>query len=100
MSIPLDFYRLHKKLTLTADVMFVGGLPFLVTFTRKLKFRTAEFVPNRTAKMLAKSLKKVIALYARDGFIINLALMDKEFDSVRPHVPFLEINTTAAIEHV
>ena len=67
VSIPLDFYHLHKKLTITADVMFVSGLPFLVTFTRKLKLRTAEFVPNWTAKILAKSLKKVIALYAKGG---------------------------------
>ena len=29
---PRDFYRLHKSVTLTADLMFVSGLPFLVTY--------------------------------------------------------------------
>ena len=57
-------------------------------------------MPRRTAKLLAKSIKKVIALYARGGFIVNLALMDKEFDKVQEHLPFLQINTTAAREHV
>ena len=32
MKIPKDFYQLHKVVTLTADVMFVNGIPFLVNF--------------------------------------------------------------------
>ena len=39
-------------------------------------------------------------LYARGGFIVNLALTDKEFDAVKEHLPFLQVNTTAAREHV
>ena len=39
-------------------------------------------------------------LYARGDFIINLALVDKEFEAVKEHVSFLQINTTAAREHV
>ena len=45
-------------------------------------------------------LKKVLLLYARGGYIDKLALMDKEFNVVKEHLPFLEINTTAAREHV
>jgi hypothetical protein len=100
VAIPNDFYKMHKMVTITADVMFVGGIPFLVTYSRGIKFRTAEFVVKRTAKLLAKSLTKVLMLYARGGFIVNLALMDKEFDAVKEYVPFLEVNTTAAREHV
>ena len=57
--------------------MFISGIPFLVNFSRKIKFQTAEFVPNRSARMLAKSLRNVLMVYARGGFIVNLALMDK-----------------------
>ena len=39
-------------------------------------------------------------LYARGGFIVNLALTSKEFDAMKEYVPFLQINTTAAREHV
>jgi len=39
-------------------------------------------------------------LYARGGFIVNLALVDEEFNAVKEHVPFLQINTTAVREHV
>ena len=77
ISIPRDFYRIHKFVTITADVMFISSIPYLVTFSRKIKFGTAEFVPNRSARMLDKSLHKVLMLYARGGFVVNLALMDK-----------------------
>ena len=77
ISIPREFYKMHKRVTITADVMFVSGVPFLVTLSRKIKFRTTQFLPKRTARTLADSLTKVIMMYARGGFIVNLALMDK-----------------------
>ena len=35
LEIPRYFYRLKHFVTLAADVMFVIGIPFLVTFSRK-----------------------------------------------------------------
>ena len=49
VEIPRDFYKLHKFVTLTADVMFVCGIPFLVTRSRGIKFNTVEFIPSRKA---------------------------------------------------
>ena len=34
VEIPKDFYKLHKFVTLTAGVMFVSGIPFMVTKSR------------------------------------------------------------------
>ena len=34
VGIPRDFYKLNKMVTITADVMFVSGILFLVTFLR------------------------------------------------------------------
>ena len=77
ISIPRELYKMHKRVTLTAHVMFVSGVPFLMTLSRKIKFRTTQFLPKRTARTLSDSLTKVIMMYARGGFIVNLALMDK-----------------------
>ena len=96
ISIPRELYKMHKRVTITADVMFVSGVPFLVTLSRKINFRTTQFLPKRTARTLADSLAKVIMLYTRGGFIVNLAIMDKEFDAIKECVPFLEVNTVAA----
>ena len=55
-EIPRDFYRLNKFVTLTADVMFVCGFPLLVTYSRSIKYTTADFIPTWTAGQLAKCL--------------------------------------------
>ena len=68
---------MHKFLTLTADVMFVNGVPFLVTFSRKIRLFTVELFPRRTAAQLSSYLTKVVKLYVRGGFYIRTILMDK-----------------------
>ena len=76
VEIPRDFYVLHKFVTLVGDVMFVNNIPlFLLTLSRKLKFGTVEFLPNRTAPQLGKSLTKVLRLYALRGFIVRMILI-------------------------
>ena len=49
---------------------------------------------------LAKSLLKMIKLYARGEFVTRLVLMDMEFEKVKEKVSLLEVNTTEAREHV
>ena len=53
VSIPEEFYRLNKFVTIAADVIFVSGVPFFVTYLRKIKFLTVEYLPRRTATQLA-----------------------------------------------
>ena len=55
VRIPRYFYALHHFVTLTADVMFVNGIQFLTTLSRKIRLRTAGFLPSRTASQLSKS---------------------------------------------
>ena len=64
VAIPKEFYKMHKIVTITAAVMFINGILFVVTFLRKIKFKTAEYIPKRAAKSPAKHLKKVLILYA------------------------------------
>ena len=39
-------------------------------------------------------------IYAGGGFLVRLVLMDMEFEKVKDLVPLVDINTTAAREHV
>ena len=80
--------------------MFVAGVPFFVTYSGKIRFTTVEFLPRRTARQLANFLKKVLFLYARGFFVVRLFLMDREFEPVKDLVLLIEINITAAREHV
>jgi len=98
--IPRDFYVLNHFVTITADIMFVNGIAFLITFSRKVRLLTVEHVVTRTAESLTQSINKIINIYSRGGFTINAVLMDMEFEKNADKVALAEINTTAAREHV
>jgi hypothetical protein len=57
VEISRDLVDMHKYVTLVADVMFVNGLPFLVTSSRGISLVTTEYLPSRTAKRLALTLE-------------------------------------------
>ena len=76
MKFPRDFYRLHKFVTLVADVVSVNIIPFLMDFSRNIRLITVEHLPTRTAVHLDKSLMNIFKLYTRGSFVIFLVLMD------------------------
>jgi hypothetical protein len=99
VKIPRDFIELHKYVTIVAEVMFVNGLPFLVTLSRRISLVTIKFLPSRTAKQLVSSIKWVVRICGRAGFI-RTSMMDMEFEKLKDLLPNIALNTTAAREHV
>jgi hypothetical protein len=77
VEIPKAILDLNKDVTMAADVMFVNGLPFVTTISRKRKFTTIEYVTSRSEPNLIKSLLKIISLYKARGFNPSMALMDR-----------------------
>ena len=100
VAIPRETVLRNRVITLSADVFFVDGIPFLLTLSRGVKFVTAEFCPCRTAKQLVKQLKRVLQVYSRAGFTVRYVLMDGEFEKLKDELPSIVTNTTAAKEHV
>jgi hypothetical protein len=100
VAIPQQLLDCHSSVTLTADVMFVNTIPFLVLSSRNINLTTIEHVPQRTAAKLGSLLQRIINVYARAGFTVRTILMDNEFEKVKDHLPHVTLNTTAAAEHV
>lgn len=101
MQIPRDLIDLNRFVMLVADVMFVCGLPFLITLSRQVHFVTVQYMPSRSAREIKSGLMEVVKLYKRAGFIIQAALMDNEFEPlVKLLLDKLVVNTTAKNEHV
>jgi hypothetical protein len=42
----------------------------------------------------------VFRIYATAGFIVEMAMMDMEFEKLKPLMPHAALNTEAAREHV
>ncbi len=66
-QIPRALQEQHQLVTLAVDVMFVNGVPFLVSMARGLNLVTAEFTPSHMAKQLAASITRMMDLYAWGG---------------------------------
>ena len=59
---PTKSNKANKYVTLTADVMFVNSLPFVVTFGQGIGLLTAEFTTTQTAKQLACNLNQIVSI--------------------------------------
>jgi hypothetical protein len=81
--------------------MFIKSIPFLVLASRNIDLITIEHAPPpQTASSLGALLLCIVRVYAKADFTISTIIMDYEFEKVRDHVPSVNINTTAASEHV
>ncbi len=83
-----------------ADVMFVNGLPFLITSLRGISLATIKFLPSSFAKCLANGMEHVIKIYRKAGFIVQTSMMDMEFEKLKDLLPNIALNTMAAQEQV
>lgn len=100
VEIPQQILSTQRNVTLSADVMFVNQVPFLVSSSRHINLTTIEFIPRCSASKLGFLLQRIMTVYARAGFTVQTILMDNEFSKVTDHTPNVLINTTAASEHV
>lgn len=100
VQIPRDFLDRHRNVTLTADLMFVNGLPFFITASRGINLVTIEFASTRTAPNLCKLLNRVVTVYSTAGLTVQTVMMDMEFQPLQELMPNIVVNTTAANEHV
>jgi hypothetical protein len=82
--------------------MFVNGLSFVTSISRKVKLTTTKYITTRSETNLVKSLLKIFWLYKARGFTPITALMDREFECLRLELLThgVNLNTTAAREHV
>jgi hypothetical protein len=51
-KIPQEIIYLNRNATLTIDIVFVNGLPFLIGVSHKIKFTTAEYISNKKQPQL------------------------------------------------
>ena len=61
-------------------MMFVNGLPFLVTISRNIHFGTVEALHDVKGPTLVKGIKHVRDIYKQGGFNVDWVLMDGQFE--------------------
>ena len=82
-SIPLQVMQQYRDVTLSADVMKVTGIPFLMTISKHIKFGTAGKLDNMNNSHIIKHFKAVIGAYVTRGFCVTIILANNQFESMQ-----------------
>ena len=56
VSIPKELVEKHENVVLCVDAIFVNKIPFLVTISKNIKYRTANFLKSRTIQVLPQGI--------------------------------------------
>ena len=80
IEVPPELRELNKNVTISADVMFVNGLGFLLTMSRGIRFITQQFMPTRTAPLLGSAINDVTNFYNSHSFNVTTCIADGEFE--------------------
>ena len=72
----------------------------MITLSRNIRSATVQCMRVQTAGHLSNALDKVCKLHGSSGYIVDVMLMDMEFDPVAAKMPHITVNTVAAREHV
>ena len=104
VKVPRELMRLHKDVTLTADIFFVSKVPFFLTLSRKICFTTVENLADRKVQTIFDAYKVVHELYLKRGFRITALHVDGEFAPLQALIHAMpggpRVNLTSANEHV
>jgi hypothetical protein len=101
-GVPRGIMERHQDVTLCVDIMFVNQIPFFITISRNIKFRTIEVPKNRKNPTILQAFKNVNAIYNNRGFRITMGYTDNEFEPMRGDFLDLgvELNVASNDEHV
>jgi len=90
----------NRNVDISADVFFVHGLPFIVTWSRRLKFIRAEAINSRGKKVLVNALTQVVKLYKCFGFHVHTCYADGEFSHLQNLVDGVHLDASGNDKHV
>ena len=79
IAIPPELINAQKNVTLCLDGMFVNGMPFLTTVSRRIIYRTAQQLLARNSTSLLQGIKNVVKVYQEAGFVVARIHADNEF---------------------
>ena len=82
--------------------MYIQGLTFFVTISKKIKYITIEHIKSRSKSSMDKAFDTVFQVYNKAGFRISKVYGDPEFEMMRNTFIDLdiELNSASAQEHV
>ena len=102
VSVPKALMKKHRNVELCADIMFIQGLPFLTTISKKIKYRTIEWLKDRSKESLLAAFDTVFQIYNKAGFQIAKLFVNPEFRVLEDEMTDIDIEMSYCVaqEHV
>ena len=100
VEVPEYIMKWHRDVTLCIDIFYINELPFFHTISRKLQFRTVEYIASESHETLLSCLQRVINIYNKRGFNVEYVCADKQFESVREAIRPIHLKVSSVGEHV
>ena len=74
----------------------------MISVSRNIKFATIEAIPSNKTAILVNGMKGILQIYRRNGFNVEMALMDGEFGHLRGELASMgaTLNETSRDEHM
>ena len=96
----MEIAKHHSATTLCIDFFYVQRLPFLHAISRKIGYRQAMAVSDRTKETMLTFASKCIREYTKRGFEVVDAHTDKEFECLRNELGNVSLEVCGPDEHV
>ena len=71
VEIPRQLIQAHKGIILFADIMWIDGVPLLITLSKHVKFITIRYIHDRTKETLMEALDATFIKYNQADFVIK-----------------------------
>ena len=79
VEIPKELKAAHEYVELSADIMYINGITFLVTISKRIKYITVHCIKDRSKETVEDAFDKVFRNYNTSGFYISKIYTDPEF---------------------
>ena len=103
IAIPRELVNAQQEVELCIDTMFINGMPYLTSISKRIMYRTAQWVPSREMQDYRSVLENILRIYKRAGLPVKTIFSDNEFcpllDPMRASHGF-DTNYAAPQEHV
>lgn len=100
-GIPPVIMERYKRVTISADIMFVNKIPFLITVSHGLRIGTVENLTNHQVPIVAGAFDStVFRAYRRRGLHVSTCNADPEFGPIQSLFNSTSFNLCAQDEHV
>ena len=79
VKVPRELLKLHRDVTLLADIFFVNQFPFFLTLRQNICFTAVNHLKDWKAKSIFEAFDEMYQFYLNRGFRIMAVHVDGEF---------------------